>query len=1315
MAERALLQESSGEQEAEATVPEERQDDLDKFRARVGLTESEDMPEDELLLRDGDDEEDDDVVGKTSTTSVDEVMEAFKTTRLNQTETDPLSIVPGVSSATTIRAAFQAVQRGLIAKKLESSNTFEISFDVYLNRTSKSRRCIAHFAVSGRIGSQLPRICIKEDTSELIFFVRQGHARAKLHTPPLPLEQSVNVVFRCIMCVATVSINGKEVAMATAHGLDIPVPAKVFAYICSASDIPADALVGNAQYRWRHVAWRPRVQATTIFEVPADDVHLMEEVSLELARAAKWAKFDAFFGLVVFANTISMGAETECDCPNEPIWKVLSNVFLSLFLLEICLRAYFAGWNEFKVMLASDHWLQFDILVVTASIAETWVFDNIDGGGMLSVVRLFRLLKLIKMVRLLRTFRQLAMLVEGIFSSLPTLFWAIVLLSLAIFIFSILLVRITKWNLRITGTAEEKLSVEPFLSLPSTMWTLVTMITFDHWIDYIRRCFFVLGDVQGIAMGVVLLFSVSLSGLCLMNLVVGILCNTAFKLEARQLHMLGSGRLLQQQHALVAFHAKLRSNVTNLLKNHRYIGTEQFFEILDEADMPELLETLGMTRKDFATLSESFREGNNIEIDGIIEAVGIIVLQTYFSKSISNSLKRNKDVTALRPVDLLFFSISLRQLESCILKVEQNGRSMCALTYDALSVLYDYADKSHTLLRVNQDTSWSPPVLPYEVIKSSLTVRKLEETANQFNLDTAEQRLLMPIDILFGSVIAINGVFVGIQTGVEDGDLLVYIIDLMFTLLFILEFVLRGIMGGNLRYVHQSEETDTDLNFFEQANRKVTRFLNLKSKMRLWIFPPCPPGGAISVLFATCMSLRQPSVLFDFLVISISIFESLVLQFLRSSGALTGVDTSALSVLRVFRLFRLAKLLRVFKLFPQLQKLVFTLADVWHQVFWALTLIVLVLYTYAIFLVNVQAENEGTPIYEYAKNLRAGFLTGWQITTFDSWDEVVVLMRDSPFSFCGTVGVAIFLGLGLMNMAVGVLCESALHLRASSETEHQRDELITFLAAMKDLQETCVTELGDQILPASCIENAVKLKLRPQMGELKADTWSAETFPLSPEALAHGQSKEFKEKLEMYFQSAGLPSLLLKRICDKVDWGRSGFVTVDELTKGALVTKEDLAKVELYGCTIALRDVREKVASMSENVLNIHIALQHVLEDMEHIINRKGSEKKDPLRNPATLRKHVQHYARSKADEYDASSLRAEAEHALYTLTQWPGEGNGTSPGACGHVRTCCSFVLFWGMVTWLLLHSGMVFWLSVSSFSCYVCSLNCVLDAFLS
>ena len=186
-------------------------------------------------------------------------------------------------------------------------------------------------------------------------------------------------------------------------------------------------------------------------------------------------------GLVVLVNAIAMGVRIDCQCGSDLLWQVLDNIFLIAFIIEFCLRAAISGIRHFGIMLLSDSWIQFDFLVVCLSIVDTWVFGGVGSGGVYTLARLYRLLKLVKMVRLLRAFRQLAMLVEGILSSLQTLFWAVLLLGMTIFILSVLLVTMSQWNLAATTAI-----LPDFTTLPSAMWTLIQVATFDRWVTIAR-------------------------------------------------------------------------------------------------------------------------------------------------------------------------------------------------------------------------------------------------------------------------------------------------------------------------------------------------------------------------------------------------------------------------------------------------------------------------------------------------------------------------------------------------------------------------------------------------------------------------------------------------------------------------------------------------------------------------------------------------------------------------------------------------------------------------------------------------------------
>ena len=118
---------------------------------------------------------------------------------------------------------------------------------------------------------------------------------------------------------------------------------------------------------------------------------------------------------------------------------------------------------------------------------------------------------------------------------------------------------------------------------------------------------------------------------------------------------------------------------------------------------------------------------------------------------------------------------------------------------------------------------------------------------------------------------------------------------------------------------------------------------------------------------------------------------------------------------------------------------------------------------------------------------------------------------------------------------------------------------------------------------------------------------------------------------------------------------------VDDLTKGALVVKEDLAKVELYGCMAALRDVRAKCIRMNECIMKVHVSLQRVLEEMCAVIHRQYQ--KEVLGNMTVAP------ASTNLAEYDASALRPEAEKALIEMCKWFGEGSLPHILGMGHLH----------------------------------------------
>lgn len=97
-----------------------------------------------------------------------------------------------------------------------------------------------------------------------------------------------------------------------------------------------------------------------------------------------------------------------------------------------------------------------------------------------------------------------------------------------------------------------------------------------------RTAAFDMGEAHGTAISVVIILSACITGLGLMNLVVGILCNTAFKLESRQSRTQGAERLVSQQEALDLFRQQLMKHGPYLLRrSNRLISKEEFVQAME--------------------------------------------------------------------------------------------------------------------------------------------------------------------------------------------------------------------------------------------------------------------------------------------------------------------------------------------------------------------------------------------------------------------------------------------------------------------------------------------------------------------------------------------------------------------------------------------------------------------------------------------------------------------------------------------------------------------------------------------------------------
>lgn len=190
-------------------------------------------------------------------------------------------------------------------------------------------------------------------------------------------------------------------------------------------------------------------------------IHCIEELAESNA-------FKVFSAALIFSNTIfigievdtSMGRALERPPVDMPTWfRDVNFVFCMAFTVELLIRI-FAYRSRFFIGV-DWRWNLFDFLMVGSSLVE----EFLGSGSNLSSIRILRVLRVVRTLRIIRIvnfFRNLRLMVCCIFNSLMSLMWALLLLLMTMYLFSIVCVQGASEFLR-----EKGLDTQPVNEFPS--------------------------------------------------------------------------------------------------------------------------------------------------------------------------------------------------------------------------------------------------------------------------------------------------------------------------------------------------------------------------------------------------------------------------------------------------------------------------------------------------------------------------------------------------------------------------------------------------------------------------------------------------------------------------------------------------------------------------------------------------------------------------------------------------------------------------------------------------------------------------------
>ncbi len=216
--------------------------------------------------------------------------------------------------------------------------------------------------------------------------------------------------------------------------------------------------------------------------------------------------FQGFILIVIIINSTVLGLQTS-EAVNNSIGNVLSvidTICLGIFIIEMILKMivnHFFGY--FK-----NPWNVFDFCIILMSVLSG--LSVLSSLRVLRVFRVFRSLKGLRGFRMASSLKPLQIIISAIGKSLPGISWAMLLMVIVYYIFSII-------GVTIFGETFD----EWFGNIPKAMYTLFQVMTLESWSMGISRPVM---DVFPYAWAYFVPFVLT-SSFIMMNVIVGIVVN----------------------------------------------------------------------------------------------------------------------------------------------------------------------------------------------------------------------------------------------------------------------------------------------------------------------------------------------------------------------------------------------------------------------------------------------------------------------------------------------------------------------------------------------------------------------------------------------------------------------------------------------------------------------------------------------------------------------------------------------------------------------------------------------------------------------
>eukprot|EP00746_Dinoflagellata_sp_MGD_P012608 gnl/MRDRNA2_/MRDRNA2_126955_c0_seq1.p1 gnl/MRDRNA2_/MRDRNA2_126955_c0~~gnl/MRDRNA2_/MRDRNA2_126955_c0_seq1.p1 ORF type:complete len:732 (+),score=122.55 gnl/MRDRNA2_/MRDRNA2_126955_c0_seq1:109-2304(+) len=198
----------------------------------------------------------------------------------------------------------------------------------------------------------------------------------------------------------------------------------------------------------------------------AVDSDNMGVIQARVAQFAQSSFMETIMLIIILSNTVYMAWETDWVARNlqltessMPWVRGVELFFTIVFCVDLALRIFV----ERKAFIKGKNstWNALDSFVVAMALVEEALLAFSSGSSVLSSTKVIRVLRILRIIRILRLIRGASLFTElraicmGIWHTLGSLVWAIVLLLLIIFIFAVYLTQ---------GVSSYLIDTEPYQS-----------------------------------------------------------------------------------------------------------------------------------------------------------------------------------------------------------------------------------------------------------------------------------------------------------------------------------------------------------------------------------------------------------------------------------------------------------------------------------------------------------------------------------------------------------------------------------------------------------------------------------------------------------------------------------------------------------------------------------------------------------------------------------------------------------------------------------------------------------------------------------